>query len=93
MPRPYRSVELFPVAVEAIQLSAESVHRAAVWSGAVETEEIDPFDKTVRFVALNVPTLQGIERCQEGDYVVKDNEGNFGVVKKSEFEAKYALVD
>ena len=93
MPRPYKSIELIPVAVEAIQLTPESVHRAAVWSGSVEVEEIDPFDKTIKFCALNVPTLEGIKRCQEGDYVVKDNDGNFSVMKKHEFEAKYHLVD
>ena len=93
MPRPYESIELIPVAVTAIQVTPESVHRAAVWSGSVEVEEIDPFDKSIKFCALNVPTLDGVKRAQEGDYVVQDNEGRFDVIKKAEFEAKYHLVD
>ena len=93
MPRPYQTIELVPVAVEAIQLTPESVHRAAVWCGGVEVEEIDPFDNTIKFCAMNVPTIHGVQRCQQGDYIVKDSEGNFCVVKRAEFEAKYRLVD
>lgn len=90
MPKKY---ELIPLAAEAIQITPDSVHRAALWCGGVEAEEIDPFDSTIRNVGLNVPTISGIHRCSQGDYVVRDPLTNvFSVMSQHEFEKKYRLV-
>lgn len=93
MPRQYR---LIPVSVEAIQITSESVHRAALWCGGVEVEEIDPIDSTKKFAALNIPTLAGVQRAGEGDYVVKEMspvaKGRFRVMSKYDFESKYEPV-
>lgn len=90
MPRQYR---LIPISVEAIQVTPQSVHRAALWCGGIEVEEIDPIDNTKKFSALNIPTLSGVQRAGEGDYVVKEMSptarGRFRVMRQHEFETKY----
>jgi hypothetical protein len=90
MPRKYR---LIPVSVEAIQITPESAQRAAVWAGGVIREEIDPNDSTKKFAAVNIPTLNGILRAGEGDYIVRDLQGQLSIMGKREFEAKYELID
>lgn len=89
MPKKYR---LIPVSVEAIQLTPETVKRAALWSGGVEIEEIDPEDSTKKFCGLNIPTLTGVQRAQEGDYILKNLQGHVTVMPKREFEARYEIV-
>ena len=78
-----------PIAVEAIRLTPDSVHRAAMWTGGVQVEEVDAEDKAKKFVALNIPTNNSenpVVRVQEGDYIVKDPRGRFSKVSKEEFE-------
>lgn len=83
--------ELIPVAVEAIQITPDSVHRAALWCGGRETEEID--DETgERTVGLNVPTLEGVDRASHGWYVVKDVNGEFKVKSPGQFEREYRAI-
>lgn len=88
MPKRYR---LITFTVEAIQVGTESVDRAAMWSGGVTLTEYDAVDRTKKFVALNVPTMDGVKRAHEGDYVVKETGGNICVVRQAEFESKYEL--
>lgn len=89
VPRMYR---LIPVSVEAIQITPENVKRAALWCGGVEVEEIDPQDSTKKFVALNIPTLSGVKRAGESDYVIKGLQGEFSVMNQTDFEGRYELV-
>lgn len=84
-----RKYRLIPVDVEAIQLTTNSVREAALWCGGVEVEEIDPTDSTKRFVALNVPTMDGVCRCQDGNYVVKNSTGDFKIMSRRKFEETY----
>lgn len=88
VPRMYR---LIPVSVEAIQITPENVKRAALWCGGVEVEEIDAQDSTKKFVALNIPTLSGVKRAGESDYVIKGLQGEFSVMNADDFEARYEL--
>lgn len=89
MPKKYR---LIPVSVEAMQVTPESVKRAALWCGGVEVEEIDPQDKAKKFAALNIPTLSGVKRAGETDYIVKGLQGDFSVMNREDFEARYEMV-
>jgi hypothetical protein len=89
MPRTYR---LITFTVEAMQLTPERHDDAALWTGGMKVVETDPRDPNKKFVALNIPTVRGMERASEGDYIVKDaSNGGFCVVKKRDFEAKYEL--
>lgn len=82
---------LIVVDVEAIQVSASNAQLAATWCGGVEVEEIDCDDSTKRFKGVNVPTLFGVQRASDKDYIVRSREGNFRVMKQGEFEAMYEL--
>lgn len=89
MPKQYR---LIPFAVEAIQLRPDTVKKAAVWCGGIEVEEIDAHDSTKKFVALNIPTINGVVRASEGDYIIKELAGTVSVMKARDFESRYELV-
>jgi len=89
---PMRKYQLLEVSVEAAQLTADNVHAVASWCNGVQKEEIDPFDHSKRFVALNLMTKDGPRRAQQGDYIVKNTIGEFSVMKPHEFEGKYAQV-
>lgn len=90
MPKTYQ-IKMYTV--EAIQINAESVDRAALWCGGVKVDEYDPLDHTRKFAALNVPTMSGVKRAQQGDYVVKETGGEFRVISKHDFESKYEVVN
>jgi hypothetical protein len=86
-PRPYKLKA--PLVVEAIQLTPETVKRAAEWTGGVEVMEYDANDHTQKFVALNIPTSRPetpVVRVQHGDWVVKDPAGRFSKVSDEEFQ-------
>ncbi len=85
--------QLQVVDVEAIQVTPERVDDAVLWCGGVKVIEKDAINPESTFVAINVPTENDIQRAQEGDYVVKDNYGNFHVVKKDKFETHFKRVD
>lgn len=86
MPKRYLSR---PFAVEALPLTNSNVQKVAMWCGGMEIQEIDPVDSSKRFVGLNVPTLAGVERASEGDYIIRNFQGQFLVMKKARFEYEY----
>jgi hypothetical protein len=87
-----RRYRLIPVDVEAIKLTPATVREAALWCGGMEIEEIDPLDSTKRFVALNVPSRNGVLRCSEECYIVKDSSGDFTVMSARRFEDTYERI-
>lgn len=72
-----------PVEVEAIQLRISNVDWIAVWCGGIEVEDV---------VAVDVPTLEGIMRASDGDWVIKGIKGEFYPCKPDIFEASYEKV-
>lgn len=79
--------------VDALQVTPDSVDRAVAWSGGRKVTEIDPHDSSVKFVALNIPTLEGIKRAQENDFIVKWPDGHLEVQSAGEFLSKFERVD
>lgn len=75
--------------VRAVQLSPDSLAEAARWCGGRSVEEKDPFDEEKIQVGLNIPTLAGVVRASEGDYILQDLEGGFRVMPAAEFEERY----
>lgn len=75
--------------VQAMHLTSELIKVAAVWSDAIEVEEIDPFDDNNRFPALNLQTRQGVQRASLGDYILKYPDGSFDVQKPGEFQRNH----
>lgn len=82
----YRHV--VPLTIEAIHLTPESVQRAAGWCKGVPVEEWDE-ERTKKFVGLDIPTLYGVKRAHENDYIIKNSAGDFSVMTQEEFEEKY----
>jgi hypothetical protein len=66
--------------MQSMMLSPETVTIVSVWCHAAIVEEIDPFDSTKRYPALNVQCGDEVKRCSLGDYVVKKDDGTFDVM-------------
>ena len=75
--------------VRAVQLTPKSVDEAARWCGGRRVEEKDPFDEDQIKVGLNVPTLEGVVRASEGDYILQHFDGGIQVMPAARFEERY----
>ncbi len=78
-----------PEQIEARRLLSDNVEDIAHWCGGGIVQEIDALDSTKTFVGINVPTLSGPKRAQEGDYILKDEHGDFHTIKAVEFQMTY----
>jgi len=78
--------------VQAWQLTPEDADSITLMVGGKLVEEIDPEDADKKFVGLNIPTLEGVIRASEGDYIIKGPNGQYFVLKPNEFEYKYESV-
>lgn len=74
--------------IEARQVTADDVIEVAAWCGGQVVEEFNPLTDESH-PGVNVPTLNGPMRASDGDYVVKEVGGRFGIYKKHQFEAKF----
>jgi hypothetical protein len=55
MPRRFKMI-IPPGEVEAMQLTPENIQKAETWSGGIQVVQGDPFDGTLKFTAINIPT-------------------------------------
>jgi hypothetical protein len=55
-------------------------------------EEMDARNENKRYVAINIPTLEGVMRASEGDYVIKGIKGEFYPCKPDIFDSTYEMV-
>jgi hypothetical protein len=69
----------------AMLLTPELATVISVWCGGLLVEEIDPFDSTKRYPALNVPCGDEVKRASLGDWIVKKEDKTFDVMKPNEF--------
>ncbi len=88
MPKEY---VLITHTVLAMQLTPERVLDAEMWTNGLKTTSVDPFDSTLKFVELNIPTLAGVKRASQGDWIVK-KDGVFEVMSDMEFRRMYQEV-
>lgn len=79
--------------VEAEEVTRDTVDRVARWCGGRVIEEQDAQDTSKTFVGINLPTLHGMARASEGDYVVKGAAGDFWPVQRDIFQSKYEQPD
>lgn len=75
--------------VMAIQVTPETITQAELFSSGQQVLEIDPLDSSITYVGINVPTLDGVKRASEGDYIVKELGGQISVVRKHVFQRCY----
>lgn len=81
-----------PVEVEANLLTKENAEAVALWCGGQLVEEINPENEDDRYVGINIPTLEGVMRASEGDYIIKGVQGEFYPCKPGIFTATYEKV-
>lgn len=89
MPQLY---QLITHTVMAMQLTPDRVLDAEMWTKGMQTESIDPFDGSKRFVELNIPTLKGVIRASQGDWIVKRDGEDFTKMSDQEFRNTYQKV-
>lgn len=77
------------VEVEALQVTVATAKRIAEWCGGEVIEETDPVTSVVT-LGINVPTIAGIKRASDGDYVIMTPNGRFCPLDKDVFESAYA---
>lgn len=75
--------------VEAHQLQADCVYILRMWCKGIIIEEIDAEDSKKRYVGINIPTLEGVIRASENDYIIKGVSGEFEVCKPGAFAVLY----
>lgn len=82
-----------PVEIEAIHLADANVMRqAAKWCGGRYRWEEKPSDPTDVAYWIDIPTLEGVMRASQGDYLIKGVQGEFYPCKPDIFEQTYEKV-
>ena len=94
-----------PVVIEAVQVTRENVADVAAWCGGRVIEIAKPGDPSDVYIALEIPTLEGLmradtfhestwdgQRYQGGDYVLKGVRGEFYPCKPDIFRETYEVV-
>jgi hypothetical protein len=93
MPRRFKMI-IPPGEVEAMQLTPENIQKAETWSGGIQVVQGDPFDGTLKFTAINIPTeREGAVRAEPYWWVIKHNDGHFETMGPEEFAATYERVE
>jgi len=80
-------------AVEANQLRADNAEALSVWCGGVLVKEHDALKHDVTYAAINVPTVAGKKRAQEGDWIIKRPAGDFFPVQAHRFEELFDPIE
>lgn len=78
--------------VDAVQISSQNVTDVAAWCEGQEVVEHDALDHDKKFVGINVPTLIGMKRVSEGDYLVRGSRNSFYPLKRGVFEREFELL-
>lgn len=62
-------------------VSEANIEEVAVWCGGAVVTEHDALDHAVTNPALNVQTVNGIERAHIGQTIIKNHDGTFQIFK------------
>lgn len=94
-----------PVVVDAVQVTRENVADVAAWCGGRVIEIAKPGNPSDVYIALDIPTLEGVmrantfhystwdgQRYQGGDYVLEGVRGEFYPIKPDIFRETYEVV-
>ena len=94
-----------PVEIEAMQLTRTNASEVASWCGGRVIDEVSPRDQTDRYIAVDIPTLEGTMRAESfhwstwdgdrytgGDWIIRGVQGEFYPCKPDIFEATYEPV-
>ena len=98
-PKQYRKK---PVTIEAVALTPKNVREVAAWCGGRVVEEVKPSDPSDVYLALDIPTLEGVMRGEtmdpsglypHGDWIIKGVNGEFYPIEASIFRETYEAVE
>ena len=98
-PKQYRKK---PVTIEAVALTRNNVHDVAAWCGGRVIEEGKASDPSDVYLALDIPTLEGVMRGEtmdpsglypHGDWIIKGVNGEFYPIEASIFRETYEAVE
>ena len=90
-----------PVTIEAVALTRNNVHDVAAWCGGRVIEEGKASDPSDVYLALDIPTLEGVMRGEtmdssgrypHGDWIIKGARGEFYPCAPGIFAATYEAV-
>lgn len=85
-----------PVAIEAVRVTPQNVEWVAAWCGGKVERIASPRDPDDVWVALTIPTLEGVMTANThhgGDWVIRGVRGEFYPCKPDIFEATYERVE
>lgn len=66
---------------EARTVSESNIQQLAEWCGGIVKTEHDALDHSVIHPAMNLRTVDGIERVHVGDTIIKNNNGTFQIFR------------
>lgn len=75
------------------QVTKSNASAVALWCDGVEVAPKDALDPAKTYVAINVPTEHGMDRAEEGDYIVKGDSGDFWPCKPAHFRKTYTKIE
>lgn len=78
--------------VEAVRLQPENVTEVADWVTGKEITEHDALDHNITYVGLNFLSEGNIQRATEGDWLIKNANGDFHFLWHSSFEEYFEEV-
>lgn len=94
-----------PVEIEAMQLTRDNADKVAAWCGGRVIRDAKPGDPSDVYIALDIPTLEGVMRAESfhsstwdgrryngGDFVIRGIKGEFYPCKPDIFQATYDAV-
>lgn len=80
--------------IEANMLTSDNAAAVSAWCGGVLVTEHDALRHDITFAAINVPTVVGKKRAQEGDWIIKRTTGDFYPLPDYKFKELFkAVVD
>ncbi len=79
--------------IEARLLTSENAVEVSVWCGGVLVKEHDALQHDITFAAINVPTIFGMKRAQEGDWIIQRPTGDFYPIKAHKFKELFDYID
>ena len=91
-----------PVTIEAVALTRNNVHDVAAWCGGRVIEEGKASDPSDVYLALDIPTLEGVMRGEtmdpsglypHGDWIIRGVQGEFYPIEASIFRETYEAVE
>jgi hypothetical protein len=83
-----------PVVIEAMELTgANAMRLAATWAGGKYRYEQKPSDPSDVAYWVDIPTLEGVMKANQGDFIIKGVQGEFYPCKPEIFAATYEAVE